>query len=206
MSLLGIYVIIAYYKTASKNPDYTNKITNQKFDFSYIRKEISNLLSYQSDALHWNLSQLDMAGEVGQRAIEAYAHISEKLKVEIHSKSSAEKRIERILEGKKTFMVLSRDLAEKAQVRESVTVQPKEKLSGKKGVITIKNYLGGYYFFTCDEVKIHGRENSSNRRKTYKERKFSLLKRYKRWSFKNDIVDKLGRCENWGEKLPLYLY
>lgn len=47
-----------------------------------------------------------------------------------------------------------RDLAEKAQVRESKTAQPKEKVEGQKVQITIKNYLGGYYFFTCDEVII----------------------------------------------------
>ncbi|MCW3136086.1 MAG: hypothetical protein N2V77_03990 [Canidatus Methanoxibalbensis ujae] len=25
-------------------------------------------------------------------------------------------------------------------------------------MITIKNYLGGYYYFTCDEVEIHGKD------------------------------------------------
>ena len=35
-----------------------------------------------------------------------------------------------------------------------MTLQPKEKLSGEKGLITIKNYLGGYYFFTVDELRI----------------------------------------------------
>ena len=53
-------------------------------------------------------------------------------------------------------MPLSRELAEKAQNREVVTVQPKEKLSGTKSSITIKNYLGGNYFFTVDEAR---REN-----------------------------------------------
>ena len=54
-------------------------------------------------------------------------------------------------------MMLSRNLAKKAQDRESITVQPKEKLSGVKATLTIKNYLGGYYFFTCDEVIIEER-------------------------------------------------
>ena len=49
-----------------------------------------------------------------------------------------------------------RDLAEKAQKRESITAQPKEHLAGEKARLTIKNYLGGYYYFTCDEVEIHG--------------------------------------------------
>jgi len=55
-------------------------------------------------------------------------------------------------------MKLSRELSYKAQRRESITVQPKESLKGTKGLITIKNYIGGYYYFTCDEVEIQGNE------------------------------------------------
>ncbi|HRR17831.1 MAG TPA: hypothetical protein P5332_02085 [Ignavibacteriales bacterium] len=72
----------------------------------------------------------------------------------MHSIDSAEKRINELIKGKETFMHLSRELAKKAQDRESITVQPKEKLSGLKATLTIKNYLGGYYFLTCDEVKV----------------------------------------------------
>lgn len=32
MSLLGVYVIIGYYVSATPNPNYKNKITNQRFD------------------------------------------------------------------------------------------------------------------------------------------------------------------------------
>ena len=58
-------------------------------------------------------------------------------------KKSAEKRINELKKGKEIFMSLSRTLAEKAQKRESVTIQPKEKLDGTKATITIRNYLGG---------------------------------------------------------------
>ena len=53
-------------------------------------------------------------------------------------------------------MTLSRVLAEKAQRRERMTIQPKENLSGTKAIITIQNYLGGFYYFTVDEVKVKG--------------------------------------------------
>ncbi len=56
MSLLGVYTIISYYNCAEKSSRYRNKITNQRFDIEHLKKEISKLLSYQSDALHWNLS------------------------------------------------------------------------------------------------------------------------------------------------------
>ena len=157
MSLLGIYVIIAYYIDAepSLREKYrTTKITKQKFDIQYIKQEIKNLLSYQSDALHWNLSQVDKIDKLGEKALEAYKEISKKLKIRLHSIPSAEKRIKEISKSKEIFMSLSRDLAKKAQKRESLTLQPKEKLTGQKSIITIKNYLGGYYFFTVDEVKL----------------------------------------------------
>lgn len=154
MSLLGVYVIICYYKSAERSLRYRNKITNQRFDIQYTEKQLNNILSYQSDALHWNLAQVEKVGEIAQRALDAYKKISEELGVEMHSEESARKRVDELLKGKETFMRLSRELAEKAQYRESITIQPKEWLSGTKATLTIKNYLGGYYFFTCDEVHI----------------------------------------------------
>jgi hypothetical protein len=155
MSLLGVYVIIGYYSDAVQSSRYENKITEQRFDIEFIKSEITKLLSYQSDALHWNLSQIDKIGEIGQKALKAYESISKKLKIEMHSKKSAEERIKQLMKGKETFMKLSRELAEKAQKRESVTIQPKERLTGEKATITIKNYLGGYYYFTADEIEIN---------------------------------------------------
>lgn len=155
MSLLGVYVIISYYIDASKSPKYKNKITDQILGIDYIKTEIQRLLSYQSDALHWNLSQIDKIHELAQNALDSYENISRKLDAEMHSKDSALRRIDELRKGKERFMELSRELAYAAQQRESVTNQPKEHLSGKKATITIKNYLGGYYYFTCDEVEIH---------------------------------------------------
>lgn len=158
MSLLGVYVIIGYYVDAERSTRYRHKITNQRFDIPYIKRKIKEILSYQSDALHWNLSQIDKVSDIGQKALESYEKISRKTKVEMHSKTSAEKRIKQLQKGKDKFMSLSRQLAEMAQRREGVTEQPKEHLSGTKGIITIKNYLGGFYYFTADEVEIKGRD------------------------------------------------
>jgi hypothetical protein len=154
MSLLGIYVIIAYYVDASKRLRYNDKITDQLFDIDYIKDKIRELLNYQSDALHWNLSQLDNISIIGKKALEAYDSISKRLGVKLHSRKYAEERIKKLSENKESFIKLSRELAEKAQKREAVTIQPKENLKGRKATLTIRNYLGGYYYFTCDEVKI----------------------------------------------------
>jgi len=158
MSLLGVYVIVAYYSDAERSTRYRHKITRQRFDIDYIREQIKSILSYQSDALHWNLAHIDNVGQIGQRALEAYTKISKKLKVEMHSRQSAAKRITELLKGKDEFMKLSRMLAEKAQKRERLTVQPKEHLTGTKAIITIQNYLGGYYYFTADEAEVKGND------------------------------------------------
>lgn len=154
MSLLGVYVIISYYSDAKKNKEYKNKITNQKFAISHIIEEIKNLCNYQSDALHWNLFQIEKVGEIAKKALNSYEKISKKLGVLMHSAEFAQKRIEKLLKGKEIFMELSRELARKAQEREVKTKQPKEKLTGKKAKLTIENYLGGIYYFTCDEFNI----------------------------------------------------
>jgi hypothetical protein len=184
MSLLGIYVIISYYSDATVSSRYLNKITNQRFDINHVKDNINSLLSYQSDSLHWNLSQIDKVGEMGQKALKAYDKISKKVNIEMHSKSSAEKRISELQKDKAVFMQLSRELAEKAQKRESVTQQPKEKLKGTKATLTIKNYLGGYYFFTSDEVKIdkqniyliEGKHTKTNKLPSLEDIKDGLLK------------------------------
>ncbi len=157
MSLLGVYVIIAYYSDATQSSRYDKKITEQRFDIDYLKTQIKKLLSYQSDALHWNLSQIDDIAEIAKKALDSYERISQGLEVEMHSKESAEKRINELKKGKDAFMKLSRNLAEMAQKRESVTIQPKEHLDGTKGTITITNYLGGNYYFTSDEVELHNK-------------------------------------------------
>lgn len=153
MSLLGVYVVVSYYQDAERNIKYENKITNQRFDIGQVQSEIKKLLSYQSDALHWNLEQINNVGELSKKALQLYDKISRKLGIKMHSKESAENRIKKLLKGKEVFIDMSRKLAHNAQKRESVTIQPKEKLTGIKAILTIKNYLGGYYYFTVDEVE-----------------------------------------------------
>ena len=157
MSLLGVYVIIAYYSGANKNKKYQNKITDQKFDAQFIHAEIEKLLSYQSDALHWNIEQINNITVPANLAKQHYAKIQIETGVMMNPVSGIDKRIEVILQGKNKFMNLSRSLSKAAQKRETQTIQPKEKISdGTKAQINITNYLGGTYYLTCDEAEIKG--------------------------------------------------
>jgi hypothetical protein len=154
MSLLGVYAIIGYYSTAVKNISYRNKITNQRYDINYIKEQIKNLLSYQSDALHWNLSQIDKCNQVGELALKSYENISISTGVQMHPVSSAQSRIRNIMSSKESFMASSRMSAKSAQYRESQITHLKENVNGTKGTITITNYVGGKYHFTVDEIEI----------------------------------------------------
>lgn len=155
MSLLGVYTIITFYSDAEKSNRYKDKITNQKFDGAVILKQIDKLLSYQSDALHWNLEQVDYIDQIIELALDSYTRIEKKTAVKMHSLASARERLEELRKGKSQFIDISRKLAKGAQERESVTIQPKENISAKKAKLTITNYLGGEYFLTCDEVYTH---------------------------------------------------
>ena len=132
--------------------------TQQRFNTEHIVNEIAQLLSYQSDALHWNLSRVDDIAGIGQMALDAYTAISHKLDVEMTSWESAHHRITNLRQNKEHFMQYSRKLAKQAQTRESLTIQPKELLTGIKATLTIQNFLGGCYYWTCDEVEIHGNQ------------------------------------------------
>ncbi len=154
MSLLGVYVIIAYYHDGTINPRYAGKITSQRFALDDIQRQIEALLSYQSDPLHWNLEQLQRIIELGEKALAAYRETSERLGISMHAERSALQWLERMQENVTRFMNESRRRSHEAQHREVLTIQPKEQVSGEKGAITIYNYIGGEYSFTVDEVFI----------------------------------------------------
>ena len=152
MSLLGVYVIIAYYDKAELSDRYKNKITNQEFDHNFVKDRIMEIASYHSDALHWNMNQLEHAAQIGERAIERYNNISHTLGVKMHSEYGARKKIQEIASDLGTFRDASRSRGIKAQLRESKTIQPKESLDGHKATITITNFYKGFYPFTVDEA------------------------------------------------------
>lgn len=155
MSLLDVYVIIAYYTQADAREA---KITNQQFDNAFILAKIEEMKNYHSSALHWNLKELQTLSTVLLPAAQqAYQSISRQTGVRMHHERGLETFRKRISESLEQFMEFSRQKAKDAQGRELLTVQPKEFLSSAtKAKITITNYLGGEYHFTVDEVRAQG--------------------------------------------------
>ncbi len=156
MSLLDVYVLLAYYNQATPSKRYAHKVTDQAFDLNHISDELEELQSFHSSALHWNLKQTDKIGDLGEKAIKCYETISKDKRVKMHGFEQAKKRFAELKMGRDRFMKLSRSLAENAQSRESVTIQLKEKLTGNKATITIANFLGGEYYLTVDELIVKG--------------------------------------------------
>lgn len=154
MSLLDVYVIIAYYETATKK---NNKITNQKFNNKYIIDKIKEIEDYHSSALHWNLNELNSnLQNIINKTKSSYKKIEKITGVKLHRIDGIERFQDDIGNDISLFMEFSRAKAKEAQMREVSTVQPKEKLyTTSKDKITIENYLGGLYFFTLDEKKIY---------------------------------------------------
>lgn len=157
MSLLDVYVILAYYKDAVRRTTSSGKIkiTKQKLDNDFVLKEIKKLRNYHSSALHWNLEQIESLPNVVKKVKSHYKKIAEKTGVKLKSEKGIDDFLTKISRGATAFKDFSRQKAEEAQKREFVTIQPKEALSTlSKAKITIKNYLGGLYYFTVDEVEL----------------------------------------------------
>ena len=155
MSLLNVYVIIAFYDKAELHPHKSDKITNQKFNNAYIAEQLNKLSNYHQSALHWNLNQLENNNllTLTNLAKTAYADIAKSLQCKLHDSKNIDNFASRISQVKESFMQFSRTKAQMAQNRESLTTQPKEHIGiGQKAKIAIENYLGGQYFFTIDDV------------------------------------------------------
>jgi hypothetical protein len=154
MSLLNVYVIIGYYENATLNQNFKNKITNQVMNYQYLTEQIDQLVNYKSSALHWNLNQLHKCHAIAQTCKENYQFISETLGVRLHSFEGIDQRIAILKEGLTEFKEHSRKLSMEAQNREVQTVQPKENTIEEKAKLTVRNFLGGEYHFTIDELII----------------------------------------------------
>ncbi|HEX8248020.1 MAG TPA: hypothetical protein VF599_07605 [Pyrinomonadaceae bacterium] len=156
MSLLDVYVILAYYETAEKHRSRVDKITNQKFNNEFVLNKIREISNYHSSALHWNLNELKSIGQLLETVKESYRKIAARTQAKFHGEKGLDDFSALTAQNLSAFMESSRSKAQSAQAREFLTSQPKEILStATKAKITITNYLGGKYFFTVDEILIN---------------------------------------------------
>lgn len=163
MNLLNIYIVLAYYESASKNNSTSqigrNKLTSQKLNNDIIKEQIAEITRYKQSALHWNRTLFENRfTEIYEKAITSYEAISARTKVKVHPSGSKLKYLDTVKQDYQNFKNASLKGSQGAALRESQTRHVLEYLEEEsKSVFLIENYLGGVYHLTADEVLREGR-------------------------------------------------
>ena len=158
MNLLNVYIVLGYYDDAEKSlkqgQSHKDKLTNQRFDNHFIKAQIQEIIEYKQSALHWNKNLFEERfTQTFRIALDSYIAISDRTNIKIHSHSSMEKYLQAINEDFETFKSLSLRGSQDASRREALTSHRLEYLTnGMKATFCIKNYLGGDYYLTPDEI------------------------------------------------------
>ena len=154
LSLLDVRVILAYYDSAEKKTNRNDQITAQKFDNNYILSRLNEAFEFRGTSREWNERETKQLKTVFEKAKLSYQKISKETKTYLHDETALNELIN-YAETPEKFIEFSRAKSQKAQNRESETLQPKEALlSDTKGKVTINNALFGKYYFTVDETRI----------------------------------------------------
>lgn len=158
MNLLNIYVILTWYEDAERKPNTTDRITNQILNAEYVTEKLLEVSQYQMSALHWNTTHFEKDFEnVYMNAVESYKRISLSKDVKMHVPQNHILKLEKFKKDGsfclENFKYATLPASHSAALRESVTVHELEALDQHaKGVFSIKNYLGGEYHLTADEI------------------------------------------------------
>ena len=206
MNLLNIYIVLAYYESAEKLPiekrkraanlkkgkriEKTEYVTNQKFNNEFIKKKIKEITAFKTSALHWNTQHFREDFEIiWKKSVECYKQISIKQNVKMHSFINHLKRLNEFKVDSKfnidKFKEVMNKRSKEAQHREALTIHDLENLrEGVNGKFYIKNYLGGIYYLTCDEVFVENGEFIIQESKNTSKGKFPSISDIKDGLFK----------------------
>ncbi len=158
MSLMGIHVVLGYYDSAKKNLSNSQKdrekLTSQRLNNLFVKEQIKEIMRHRLEAIHWNRTLIkDRLIEILDLAIGSYSRITKKTKVKIHSYQSLSSFRDKVLEDIEVYKEISLKGSKGASNREFLTKHVREFLSdGEKCQLILKNYLGGEYFLTADEI------------------------------------------------------
>ena len=158
MNLFDIYIVLAYYESAIRNSrsgqSGRNKISKQSFSPDFVERQILDILKYKNSALHWNFNLLETSFvDIYRKALDSYQVISRQTGIKMHDRKAQEKYLEKVKANFDDFKNLSLSGSKNASIREAAVVHHNEHLSdGSKVRLNIRNYLGGVYYLTADEV------------------------------------------------------
>ncbi|MCX7925518.1 MAG: hypothetical protein N2554_06890 [Fimbriimonadales bacterium] len=166
MNLMNIYVVLAWYCDARKKDDY--RITGQRMDNAYIRRKIEQIVQYKMDAHHWNRDHFVREFiPIYESALRSYESISKRLRVALHSKDGHIRFIDSVRDSTcpqhldlQKYAEYSLSASLRAAQRETETQHVLERTQGQsaKGLFEIRNYLGGVYYLTADELIFERRD------------------------------------------------
>jgi hypothetical protein len=158
LNLFDIYIVLAYYESAVRNSragqSKRNKISKQSFSPDFVERQILDILKYKNSALHWNFNLLETSFvDIYRKALDSYQVISRQTGIKMHDRKAQEKYLEKVKANFDDFKNLSLSGSKNASIREAAVVHHNEHLSdGSKVRLNIRNYLGGVYYLTADEV------------------------------------------------------
>jgi len=158
MNLFDIYIVLAYYESAVRNSragqSKRNKISKQSFSPDFVERQILDILKYKNSALHWNFNLLETSFvDIYRKALDSYQVISRQTGIKMHDREAQEKYLEKVKANFDDFKNLSLSGSKNASIREAAVVHHNEHLSdGSKVRLNVRNYLGGVYYLTADEV------------------------------------------------------
>lgn len=162
MNLLNIYIVLAYYETASKSTkigqEAKQKLSNQQFNNDFVKAQIEEIFVYHQSALHWNKNLFEERFiEIFETGLNRYDSISESTGVLIHSRRGMNNYLKKIKSEFEEFKNISLKGSQNASRREALTSHKLEYLvDGLKATFSIENYLGGVYYLTPDEIFLTG--------------------------------------------------
>ena len=160
MSLVNVYIVLAYYERARKNTSTTQahrqKLTGQIFDNEFVKAQIREIIDFKQSALHWNINLFERRfAETFERGLDAYRRISRETGVEVHDQAPLLDYLRKIKAEYDQFRNISLEASSRASGREASTTHRFEFLEdGSKATFHIRNYLGGVYYLTADEVVV----------------------------------------------------
>ncbi len=204
MNLLNVYVVLGYYKEASKNRSVKRGakecLTGQKLDADAVNDQIAGIIAYKQSALHWNRTLFETRfAQTYRSALDAYAGISSRTGVAVHDRAVQERYLNSVIADYDEFRVRSLRGSAGAAVRESSTFHRLEYLSdGAKAILAIENYLGGVYHLTADEIVVADDVTILQESKNTKDALPSLSD-IKDGLFKLILFSNLDRLEHDGE-------
>jgi hypothetical protein len=158
MNLFDIYIVLAYYESVIRNSrsgqSGRNKISKQSFSPDFVERQILDILKYKNSALHWNFNLLETSFvDIYRKALDSYQAISERTGVKMHDRKAQEEYLEKVRANFEDFKNFSLSGSKNASTREVTVVHRYEYLSdGSKARFNVRNYLGGVYYLTADEV------------------------------------------------------